>query len=111
MLLLRRIPVLGAMPWRYRINGVAEAADELPVTLLPRTAMLVGTPDKANWVAFDCPRHSSERILLNLSATRRPHWTVNSEGLLTIAPSIDAIHRGSRCHFWIRRGKVRWTED
>lgn len=109
--LLRTLPGIRTLPWRYRILGVVEAADELPVTLPPRSATLVGGSGKAAWVAFDCPKHRTERILLNLSPSRRPRWTVLDQQLLTVTPSIDALHCGSRCHFWIRRGKLTWVPD
>jgi uncharacterized protein DUF6527 len=109
--LLRTLPGIRSLPWRYRVIGVVEAADELPATLLPRSATLVGSFDKAKWIAFDCPKHRTERILLNLSAARSPRWNIADQQLLTIKPSIDALHRESRCHFLIRRGRITWVPD
>jgi len=110
-ILVRCIPGLRALPWRYRITGVVDAADEIPRVLLPRTAVLAGGLANAKWVAFDCPRHATERILLNLSTGRRPRWKTDSTDVLGVRPSVDAVHGGTRCHFWIRHGKVSWVED
>jgi hypothetical protein len=109
-LMARGLPILRLVPWRYRIIGIADAADELPTTLPVRTAMLVGMADRVSWLAFDCPRHRGERILLNLSFARRPRWVVETSDLLSLSPSVDTLHCGSRCHFWIKRGAVRWVK-
>ena len=106
----RSIPGLRALAWRYRVTGIVDAADEIPRVLLPRTAVLVGAPGNAKWVAFDCPRHASERIVLNLSTGRWPRWTLDSSDVLGLTPSVDALHAGSQCHFWMRRGKVSWVK-
>ena len=109
--LLRTLPGARLLPWRFRIIGVVEAADELPATLLPRSAILVGNLGQATWVAFACPRHNNEQILLNLSPARTPRWKIADHQLLTATPSIDAFHGGTRCHFWIRQGRLAWVPD
>ncbi|MGW1341372.1 DUF6527 family protein [Kribbella sp. NPDC002412] len=98
------------MPWRYIIVGVVDAADEIPLELAARTAVLVQSANRPTWIAFDCPRHRDQRIMLNLSTRRRPYWTIHDRATLTLRPSIDATHNGSRCHFWLRRGHLRWAK-
>ena len=107
---LRRLPGSRFIPWRYIVVGAVDAADEVPDVLAPRTAIVVKATDRATWVAFNCPRHSHEKILLNLSNRRRPFWTIEAEHMLTLRPSIDAHHGGTRCHFWISRGRIKWAK-
>jgi hypothetical protein len=107
---LRRLPGSRFWPWRYILIGSVQAADEVPVILPARTAVVVLAGERQTWLAFDCPKHHHERILLNLSAARRPRWSLETRNPLTIFPSIDADHKEGRCHFWIKRGKVKWGE-
>jgi hypothetical protein len=48
--------------------------------------------------------------MLNLSTRRRPWWTIRTYTKLTLHPSIDAYHANRRCHFWIKRGTVKWVK-
>ena len=98
------------MPWPYTVVGTVDAADEIPLDLAARTAVLVQPADHPTWIAFDCPRHRNQRIMLNLSTGRRPYWTIHDRVRLTLHPSIEATHNGSRCHFWLRRGHLKWAK-
>lgn len=64
------------------------------------------------WVCFRCPGGCGEKIMLPLSETRWPHWTVTFDwlGRPTLSPSIRQTNE-CKCHFWIRRGKVEWCLD
>jgi hypothetical protein len=107
---LRQLPGSRLLPWRYLIVGTVQAADEVPDELAACTAVVVQSAGRLTWIAFDCPRHGNERIMLNLSTRRRPYWIIQEESKLTLYPSIDAVHVGSRCHFWIRRGHLKWAK-
>ena len=107
---LRRLPGTRYLPWRYVVTGTVQAADEVPQHLGPRTAIVVINNGKPSWVAFDCPRHRHERLLVNLASHPRPHWTLAPGPRLTLTPSVDAVHNGQHCHFWIRNGKVEWHD-
>jgi hypothetical protein len=108
---LRSLPGAKLWPWRYLVIISVQAADEVPAKLPARTAVVVTSKGRPSWIAFDCPRHRRERLLINLSSARRPRWSLQTDTLLTLSPSIDAVHHGERCHFWIRRGKVVWQGD
>jgi Family of unknown function (DUF6527) len=74
--------------------------------------VLVGTVDgQHSWIAFDCPCGRRHRIVLNLSPMRRPRWRVTVEAPLTIVPSIDSAEGRTRCHYWIRDGRVQWVPE
>ena len=107
----RRLPGAHLLPWRFLISGAADAADEVPDKIAPRSAVLVRSGDRLTWLVFDCPRHRNERVMLNLSARRRPSWKILDESNLTVYPSVDALHAGGRCHFWVKRGRVKWVKE
>ena len=107
---LRTLPGSRLLPWPYLVVGTVAAADEVPDRLSPRTAIVVQPNGRATWLVFDCPHHTDQRIMLNLSTRRRPYWTIGEGSKLTVYPSIDAFHAAGRCHFWMRRGRVRWAK-
>src|SRR5690242_6756094 len=101
---LRRLPGAKLWPWRYIVIGSVHAADEVPTKLPVRTAIVVKANGRASWVAFDCPKHRGERMLINLSPARRPRWSLQTDTALSLSPIVNAVHHGERCHFWIREG-------
>lgn len=101
-----------SLPWRaWRIVGCVGAADEIPAQLPSKGVILVGLPESAAWAAFDCPCIGEHRIMLNLDNSRYPFWSVTSKRPLTIRPSVDDIAMGRQCHFFIRRGRIRWASS
>jgi hypothetical protein len=104
---LRTFPVLRRLPWQYLVVEIVDAADRIPMTLVPRTAIAVRPCDVWTWLVFNCPNHPDERIMLNLSTKRRPYWIIEASPRLELYPSIDALHGNSRCHFWISGGLPR----
>ena len=51
--------------------------------------------------------------MLNLDQARKPTWALKepTRTRLTLAPSIDAVNNGRRCHYHIRDGRVLWAKD
>ncbi len=97
-------------PWR--VGGTAPDPDLVPERLPSRTAFLVDRPSGQAWLVLDCPCRTSHRLMLSLSQSRKPRWTVNAKRpRLDVTPSVDAFHEGRRCHFWLRAGRVRWVPD
>jgi hypothetical protein len=97
--------------FRWRIVATVDDADLIPVRLPRKAAVLVGSPAHPKWIAFDCPCSSGHRIMLNLDASRYPRWSISVDGLLTIRPSIDFYHSDSRCHFFVRNGRLDWVDE
>lgn len=106
------------LPWwswlprrRYRVVGSVDAADLVP-DRLPRKAMvLVENSHGPAWVAFDCPCRRRHRLLLPLDERRRPHWRLTVACFASLYPSVDSHENGTRCHFVLRQGRVRWAKD
>ena len=99
-----------ALPWRpWGIAGYVGAADEIPDKLPPKGVILVGVEGNPTWAALDCPCRRGHRLLVNLDRSRLPVWTIDSIKPLTIRPSIADITFDRQCHFWVRRGRIRWA--
>lgn len=99
-----------ALLWRpWRIAGYVTAADEIPTQLPAKGVILVGLEDSPTWAVLDCPCRRGHRLMVNLDKTRRPVWTIDSIKPLTVRPSIDDITPDRRCHFVLRRGRIRWA--
>lgn len=92
---------------------MVESADEVPERLPRNGIVLVGSHGRLKWVAFDCPCRADHRILLNVDSGRRPFWQVTKDhaGRLTVSPSVDAMNGRSRCHYFIRDGRILWAKD
>jgi hypothetical protein len=94
---------------RWRIVAQVEEADLVPDRLPRRGAVLVGPPGAPKWLALDCPCGTGHRLLVNLDSRRRPTWRLVGARPLTIRPSLDVTRDGTRCHFTITCGTVRWA--
>jgi len=93
------------------VRYYAEHSD-LPVVPRANELAIAGSPEHPKWALMDCPCGHGHTILMPLSRTANPRWTitVNERGRPTIFPSIDRNRNaGVRCHFWIRNGLVVWV--
>lgn len=100
------------LPWRrWRLVGTVDAADEVPLNLPPKGAVLVGSTSHPKWLAFDCPCNEGHRIMLTLERQHKPHWRLAANARLTLVPSVDALQKHKRCHYIIRDGKTHWVHD
>jgi hypothetical protein len=93
---------------RWEVGGTAEAGDLVPAFIPRHTAVLVGTPSRPRWLAFDCACGTGHRIMLNLDQTRRPMWELRSHRPLTVKPSVDYFGPDRRCHYVIVKGRIQW---
>lgn len=96
-------------PWR--IVAVVDAADDIPVRLPARGAVVVGPLARPKWIAFDCPCKSGHRIMITLDPCHRPYWRIFVDKKLTVSPSVDYHDNKRRCHYFIRHGTVEWLKD
>ena len=101
-----------SLPWRaWHVVHFVDAADEIPNQIPNKGVVIVGVPERMSWAAFDCPCKRRHRLMVNLDGSRRPAWSVTSTKPLTIHPSIDDIYEGQQCHFFVRRGRIRWANS
>ena len=104
----REPPVRGE---KWTLTQRVEAADEVPDSLGPTEAVLVGTSRQPTWLIFDCPCGRGHRVMLNLHASRYPRWRIQTEAPLSVYPSIDDRTESRRCHFFIRDGHTIWARQ
>lgn len=96
--------------WRsWEVVGRVDAADEIPDRIQRKGAILVGDFDAPTWIAFDCPCSERHRVMLNTDRRRRPTWTIDNGQPLTLSPSVDEVRTSKRCHYLIKRGRIRWA--
>jgi hypothetical protein len=95
-------------PRGWRLVGSAPDPDLVPERLPRRGAYIVDRESGPAWLVFDCPCRRRHRLLLNLSPSRQPYWTITSGERLTVRPSVDSFDGGERCHFSLRAGRVHW---
>jgi hypothetical protein len=83
-----------------------------PNSIRKGTLIVVGGQDYQKWAYFRCPCDCGETIMLSLSKTTRPSWSVSidSHQRPTISPSVRQI-AGCFSHFWVREGNVQWCRD
>lgn len=95
-------------PWR--LEAVVPEMNEVPHTIRPRRAYLVGTSSRRKWLVFDCACGSGHRILLNLDASRRPVWTLqmSKRKVLSLRPSVNYHDDRRTCHYVLSNGRIKW---
>jgi len=97
-----------------RPDFVGRYLDDRPIAneLRAGEIVIVGTPELKKWACFPCPDECGEMVALNLSKSRRPRWTVETDWLsrVTIHPSIHEL-KGCHSHYWVKRGRVVWCND
>lgn len=87
---------------------------DLPDVPRANELAVAGNPQSPKWLLLDCPCGNGHTILLPLATSRTPRWSVLTRvnAKPSISPSIDRNrHEGTRCHFWVREGKIRWVGD
>lgn len=89
-----------------------ESQTELPQELPRQVVAIVGTRERPKWLVAECPCGTGHRLQLNLTSRYTPRWHLKEHhGKPNLYPSVDAEAPSRRCHFWLRRGRVRWTPD
>ncbi|MGH2635122.1 MAG: DUF6527 family protein [Actinomycetota bacterium] len=93
---------------RFFVACDVEEADQVPRRLPRHAAVIVRRRGSPTWIAFDCPCRRRHRLLVNLDPSRKPYWRMLPSKRLSLAPSVDVVDGGRRCHFWIRDGRTSW---
>ncbi len=61
------------------------------------------------WAIFNCPCERGHRLVVNLSPSRRPYWSVSvRRGLASFWPSLW-LKQDCKSHFWIRNSRIYWA--
>jgi len=89
-----------------------ERQSEAPISIPRQTLAIIGKGEHLKWAMFECPCGTGHKIMINLAASRSPHWRLASDkGIPSLLPSIDYQDDHGRCHFWLRAGRVEFTPD
>ena len=97
---------------RWRLEAMVPDMDDVPLSIRPRRAYLVGTPSRPKWLVFDCACCGGHRILLNLDRARRPFWTLRlskTTKALSLHPSVDYHDDRRACHYIVSNGRIKWV--
>jgi len=94
-----------------RVRYFAERHD-LPDVPKASELAVAGSKEFPKWLLMDCPCGYGHTLLLPLSRSLNPHWSLNVDesGVPSISPSVDRNRdQDTRCHFWLRDGKIHWA--
>jgi hypothetical protein len=85
-------------------------ADAMKAALAPRVLAVHRTEGKEKWAFLLCPCGCGQQLTLNLMSSHRPVWqlAVRRGKTPSLFPSIDSTTCGA--HFWLRNGRVMWSE-
>ena len=93
---------------RYR----AEWVDDLPDPPRADTLYVVGGRQHPFRVVMACPNAGCEHLVhLDVHPDAEPGWELQEhrDGSLTLWPSVHVTGLPCRSHYWVRKGRVRWT--
>lgn len=94
--------------YQYRIKIVND--NPKPENINNNIIYVVGGKDYVKWAYLKCPDNCGETIMLNLSKSKSPSWSISQDkyGRTNISPSINKKD-GCKSHFWIKKGNVNWV--
>ena len=80
--------------------------------ILPNVVVIVGHKDLPKWALMQCPCGCGELLTLSLMKNFRPYWNykIDKWNRITLSPSIWKKD-GCRSHFFIKKGKVIWSNN
>lgn len=90
-----------------------EWVDDPPDEPRPRTVYVVGGRRHSFYTVVACPRQACRQVVsLDVSPEVKPHWRIKEhpDGTLSLHPSIRVTGLPCKCHYWLRRGRVVWSE-
>lgn len=93
----------------YRTEWVDDPPDEPR----PRTVYVVGGRRHPFYTVVACPRRACRQVVnLDVSPEVKPHWRIkeHTDGTLSLHPSIRVTGLPCKCHYWLRSGRVVWSE-
>ena len=90
-----------------------EWVEDLPSDIEPKTVYVVGGRVHPFYVAIVCPRRTCRQIIhLDISPVAAVRWclTEHSNGRISLSPSIFVTGLSCQCHYWLREGRIVWSE-
>ena len=88
--------------------------EDFPIVPKKRTLYVIGGREHPFSVAISCPRRKCNQVIqLDVSPDIRPRWKLreHADGRISLSPSILVTAFPCKCHYWIKRGRVIWSES
>ena len=101
---------IGARFHPYRTQWV----EDLPGAPQKDTVYVIGGRRNPFSAAVVCPRKKCRQIIqLDISPQVKPRWKMreHSDGRISLWPSVLVTNLPCRCHYWMRRGHIVWSES
>ncbi len=94
--------------FQYKVEIIADNPN--PDVLKDNIIYVVGRDSYVKWAYLKCPSKCGDIIMLSLIKSKRPSWVIKQDkiGRPTIYPSIRKLD-GCRSHFWVKKGKLIWS--
>ena len=90
-----------------------EWVEDLPDNPQKNTVYIVGGREHPFYAAVACPRKVCQQVIhLDVSPKVTERWRImeHSNGRISLAPSVHVTGLPCRCHYWLRRGRIVWSE-
>ena len=87
--------------------------EDLPDNPCQKTVYIIGGRKHPFYAAIVCPRKACQQVVhLDLSPGANERWSITEhlDGLISISPSIHVTRLPCQCHYWLRRGRIVWSE-
>ncbi len=87
--------------------------EDLPDPVTKNIVYVIGEKSLPFQVAVACPRKRCQQIVhLDVAPELPNRWfiTVHSNETISLHPSIHITSWRCRCHYWLSRGKILWSE-
>ena len=91
----------------------AEWVEDLPGEVGKDTIFVVGGRRHPFQAAVVCPRRACRQVIhLDIAPALSKRWALveHENGLVSLSPSVHVTGLPCRCHYWVRRGRIRWSE-
>lgn len=88
-----------------RVPELHDVPDELDL----KAIYVAGAANVPKWAVFMCPCERPHRVTQSLQSSHSERWRITDQRPgPTISPSVD-VNVWRRCHFWVKKGHVRWV--
>ena len=98
---------------RFRLYST-EWVEDLPDDLQENTVYIIGGRKHPFYAAIVCPRKACRQVVhVDVSSQVDKRWRIieHVDGQISLSPSIHVTGLPCRCHYWLRKGRIVWSES
>lgn len=91
-----------------------EWVEDLPDDLQKNTVYIIGGRKHPFYAAIVCPRRTCRQVVhLDVSPQVDKRWSIteHADGQISLSPSVHVTGLPCRCHYWLRKGRIVWSES